>query len=166
MVDAVTAMVNLLTRLSLCLLRPRFRRYIISCTSVGQIATSPSFVSLNAQRLFSRVHYVTETIGFPCATIYAIAIPHARRGFQKRFVHKYTYKRGQAVFYLADCCHALNALISACTSLRDETHRKNAVHRYLRRRLHAIRTVYCVAVYRALSPIRMNLESPAREICN
>jgi len=32
-------------------------------------ATPPSFVSLNAQRLFSRVHYVTESIGFPCATI-------------------------------------------------------------------------------------------------
>jgi len=48
---------------------------------------------------------------------------------------------GQAAFYLADCCHALNALISACTSLRDETRRKNAVHRYFWRRLHAIHTV-------------------------
>lgn len=37
---------------------------------LGQIATSPSFVSLNAQRLFfPQVHYVTESIGFPCATI-------------------------------------------------------------------------------------------------
>ena len=114
---------------------------ILFLAPLGQIATSPSFVSLNAQRLFSRVHYVTETIGFPCATIRRSRSLMRVAVFRSGSCTNTRIRGGQAAFYLADCCHALNALISACTSLRDETRRKNAVHRYFWRRLHAIHTV-------------------------
>lgn len=88
--------------------RPRFRRCIISCTSVTRIATSSSFVSLvpNPRAFFSfffaSLHYVTETIGFSC--VHALRNCMRSRSlmrvavFSRIVARAHTYKRVTRVF--------------------------------------------------------------------
>jgi len=114
---------------------------ILFLAPLGQIATSPSFVSLNAQRLFSRVHYVTETIGFPCATI------RRSRSLMRVAVFRSgsctnTRIRGGKLLFISRivATHLMRLYLHAPLSEMKRA-RKNAVHRYFWRRLHAIHTV-------------------------
>lgn len=123
------SLVNLFTRTVITpVARPRFRRavYYFLLPPPGQIATSPSFVSLNVRRLFFR-----ESITWPrrsdfLAQLYAIAIPHARRGFQKRFVHKRAYSAGAAcarIYFLYTRIVATRLMrLYLHALLKDETH--------------------------------------------
>lgn len=155
--------------------RPRFRRCIISYTSVTRIATSSSFVSLvpNPRAFFSfffaSLHYVTETIGFSC--VHALRNCMRSRSlmrvavFSRIVARAHTYKRVNPAYlytYMHVICTRKELFTSRITVVarfastcisREEIDTciyiyTGTAHRYF----YSIR-VYYAAIYRALGLI-------------